>query len=180
MQRVVARYAMAYPHVTLLVHQRRQRNLPHQRHRQAPGNHPQHHGPRRGQSKCCTSLLDPDDVNVSGYVGNTDLHRSNRNDISVTVNGRWIQDSNLSYAIEQGYGNSLPMGRRPIAVLHLVVPPETVDVNAHPTKQEVRFRHESKIFAGIQRAVREGLSSHGVIHQAASRPFGSSRPTELQ
>ncbi len=65
------------------------------------------------------------------------------------------------------------MGRRPIAVLHLVVPAETVDVNAHPTNQEVRFRHESKIFAAIQRAVREVLSSHGAIHQAASRPFGS-------
>ena len=63
------------------------------------------------------------------------------------------------------------MGRRPIAVLHLAVPAEMVDVNAHPTKQEVRFRHESKIFAAVQRAVREALSSHGVIHQAASRPF---------
>ncbi len=126
-------------------------------------------------SKMLPVLLNADDVQVSGYVSNTDLHRSNRNDISVTVNGRWVQDSNLSYAIEQGYGNSLPMGRRPIAVLHLVVPAETVDVNAHPTKQEVRFRHESKIFATIQRAVREALSNHGVIHQPASRPFGSSR-----
>ena len=126
---------------------------------------------------CRRSISSPSDhgrrdVNVFGYVGNTDRHRSNRNDISVTVNGRWIQDSDLSYAIEQGYGNSLPMGRRPIAVIHLVVPAEMVDVNAHPTKQEVRFRHESKIFAAIQRAVREALSVHGAIHQAASRPFG--------
>ena len=123
-------------------------------------------------AKMLPFLLNADDVNVFGYVGNTDRHRSNRNDISVTVNGRWIQDSDLSYAIEQGYGNSLPMGRRPIAVIHLVVPAEMVDVNAHPTKQEVRFRHESKIFAAIQRAVREALSVHGAIHQAASRPFG--------
>ena len=63
------------------------------------------------------------------------------------------------------------MGRRPIAVLHLVVQTEMVDVNAHPTKQEVRFRHESKIFAAIQHAVREALSSHGIIHQAARRAF---------
>ena len=89
----------------------------------------------------------------------------------MTVNGRWIQDSNLAYAIEQGYGNSLPLGRRPIAVIHLQVPAEMVDVNAHPTKQEVRFRHASKIFAAIQRAVRETLSAHGTIHQAPSRPF---------
>ena len=122
-------------------------------------------------TKMLPVLLYADDVSVSGYVGNTDLHRSNRNDISVTVNGRWIQDSNLSYAIEQGYSNSLPMGRRPIGVLHLVVPAEMVDVNAHPAKQEVRFSDAAKIFAAIQRAVWEALSAHGVIHQAASRPF---------
>ena len=173
-QRVVARYAMAYPHVRFSYTN--------------DGNETfRTNGTGKLQetilsimghdvaSKMLPVLLDADDVNVSGYVGNTDLHRSNRNDISVTVNGRWIQDSNLSYAIEQGYGNALPMGRRPIAVLHLTVPAETVDVNAHPTKQEVQFRHESKIFAAIQRAVRETLSAHGVIHQPASRPFGSSR-----
>ncbi len=171
-QRVVARYAMAYPHVrfsysndgnetfrtngtgklqetilSIMGHDTATRMLP--------------------------VLLDADDAHVSGYVGNTDIHRSNRNDISVTVNGRWVQDSNLAYAIEQGYGNSLPMGRRPVAVLHLTVSADMVDVNAHPTKQEVRFRHESKIFAAIQRAVREALSAHGVIHQATNRPFAS-------
>ena len=173
-QRAVARYAMAHPHVRFAYTN--------------DGNETfRTNGTGKLQetilsimghdvaAKMLPVLLDAADVHVSGYVGNTDLHRSNRNDISVTVNGRWIQDSNLAYAIEQGYINSLPMGRRPIAVLHLVVPAETVDVNAHPTKQEVRFRHESNIFAAIQRAVREALSSHGVIHQPTSRPFGSSR-----
>ncbi len=173
-QRVLARYAMAYPHVRFSYTN--------------DGNETfRTNGTGKLQEtilsimghdvavKMLPVTLDADDVQVPGYVGNTDLHRSNRNDISVTVNSRWVQDGNLAYAIEQGYGNSLPMGRRPIAVLHLVVPAETVDVNAHPTKQEVRFRHESKIFAAIQRAVREALSSHGVVHQPSSRSFGSSR-----
>ena len=73
-------------------------------------------------SKMPPILLDADDVNVSSYVGNTDLHRSSGNDISVQVNDRWIQDSNPLCAIEQGCSNSLPMGRRSTAVLHLVVP----------------------------------------------------------
>ena len=64
-------------------------------------------------SKMLPVLLETSDVSVSGYVGNTDLHRSNHNDISVTVNGRWIQDSNLAYAIEQGHSNSLPMADAP-------------------------------------------------------------------
>ena len=58
-------------------------------------------------------------MTVDGYVGNTDLHRSNRNDIAITVNGRWVQDSNLAWAVEKGYANALPMGRRPMAVIHL-------------------------------------------------------------
>ena len=173
-QRVVTRYAMAYPHVRFSYTNDGNETF----RTNGTGKLSETILSIMGHvvaAKMLPVLLDADDVQVSGYVGNTDLHRSNRNDISVTVNGRWVQDSNLSYAIEQGYSNSLPMGRRPIAVLHLVVPAEMVDVNAHPTKQEVRFRHESKIFAAIQRAVREALSSHGVIHQAAGRPFGSSR-----
>ena len=111
-QRVVARYAMAYPHVRFAYTN--------------DGNETfRTNGTGKLQetilsimghdvaSKMLPVLLDTDDVNVSGYVGNTDLHRSNRNDISVTVNGRWVQDSNLAYAIEQGYSNSLPVGRHP-------------------------------------------------------------------
>ena len=172
-QRVVARYAMAYPGIRF-----QYANDGNETFRTNGTGKLQEtilsimgHGTA---SKMLPVLLETSDVSVSGYVGNTDLHRSNRNDISVTVNGRWIQDSNLAYAIEQGYSNSLPMGRRPIAVIHLLVPAEMVDVNAHPTKQEVRFRHESKIFAAIQRAVREALSAHGAIHQPARRPFGAS------
>ena len=173
-QRVVARYAMAYPHVRFSYTNDGNETF----RTNGTGNLQETILSIMGTefaTKMLPVLLEADDVNVSGYVGNTDLHRSNRNDISVTVNGRWIQDSNLAYAIEQGYGHALPMGRRPIAVLHLVVSAEMVDVNAQPTKKEVRFRHESKIFAAIQRAVREALSTHGVIHQPTSRPFGTSR-----
>ena len=128
-------------------------------------------------NKMLPVLLESPDVTVDGYVGNTDLHRSNRNDIAITVNGRWVQDSNLAWAVEKGYANALPMGRRPMAIIHLTMPSHLVDVNAHPTKQEVRFRHESKIFSAVQRAVQESLSVHGIVHQPTSRPFTSRPPT---
>ena len=110
-QRAVARYAMAYPHVRFAYTN--------------DGNETfRTNGTGKLQetilsimghdvaAEILPVLLDGDDVQVSGYVGNTDLHRSNRNNISVTVNGRWVQDSNLAYAIEQGYGDSPPTSRR--------------------------------------------------------------------
>ena len=101
-QRVVARYAMAYPHIRFGYSNDGKETF----RTNGTGNLQETILSIMGHdvaSKMLPVLLDTNDVNVSGYVGNTDLHRSNRNDISVTVNGRWIQDSNLSYAIEQGY-----------------------------------------------------------------------------
>ena len=64
-------------------------------------------------------FLHTDDANVSGYVGISDLHRSNRNDISVSADGHRVQDRDLAHAIEQGYCNYLPMVFRPNAVIRL-------------------------------------------------------------
>ena len=175
-QRVITRYAMAYPKTRFqFVNDGRENLLTHgtgdlrETILQIWGNDT--------ARQTIPVLLQTSDVNVSGYIGNTDLHRSNRNDIAITVNGRWIQDRNLSWAIEQGYTKSLPQGRHPVAVIDLELPPNLVDVNAHPTKQEVRFRHESKIFSAVQRAVKESLSTHGLVHQPAQRPFGANRGT---
>ena len=170
-QRVVTRYAMAYPQIRFqYVNDGRESFITH-----GTGDLRETMLQIWGSevaSKMLPVRLESPDTQVDGYVGNTDLHRSNRNDISITVNGRWVQDSNLAWAVEKGYSNSLPVGRRPIAVIQLMVPTNLVDVNAHPTKQEVRFRHESKVFAAVQRAVQDSLSAHGTVHQAASRPFG--------
>ena len=175
-QRVVARYAMAYPKTRFqFVNDGRENLLTNgtgdlrETILQIWGNDT--------ARQTIPVLLQTSDVNVSGYIGNTDLHRSNRNDIAITVNGRWIQDRNLSWAIEQGYNKSLPQGRRPVAVIDLELPPNLVDVNAHPTKQEVRFRYESKIFSAVQRAVKESLSTHGLVQQPTQRPFGSNPGT---
>ena len=175
-QRVMARYAMAYPQIRFqYVNDGRENFLTH-----GTGDLRETILQIWGTevaSKMLPVLLESPDVKVDGYAGNTDLHRSNRNDIAITVNGRWVQDRNLAWAVEKGYANSLPMGRHPIAVIHLSVPSNLVDVNAHPTKQEVRFRHESKIFSAVQHAVQESLSAHGFVHQPASRPFTSRTPT---
>jgi DNA mismatch repair protein MutL len=94
---------------------------------------------------------------VFGYTSVPSLHRADRSHITLFVNGRWIQDTRLSYAVIQAYHTFLMNGRFPIAVLMVELPPNEVDVNVHPTKAEVRFRDADGVFATIQRAVRRAV-----------------------
>lgn len=96
-------------------------------------------------------------IAVSGYVGLPSLTRSNRSHITLFVNGRWITDSSLTYAVVQAYHTMLMTGRYPLAVVMIDVPPDQVDVNVHPTKAEVRFRNQNAVFGAVQRAVRGTL-----------------------
>jgi DNA mismatch repair protein MutL len=96
-------------------------------------------------------------VRVTGYTSLPDFNRSDRSQITLFVNGRWIQDSSLAYAVIQAYQSRIPSGRYPHAVILIELPPNEVDVNVHPAKAEVRFRDQDAVFATVQRAVREGL-----------------------
>jgi DNA mismatch repair protein MutL len=96
-------------------------------------------------------------IQVFGYTSVPSLHRADRNQITLFVNGRWIQDTRLTYAITQAYHTFLMTGRYPVAVIMLHMPPAEVDVNVHPTKAEVRFRDTDAVFASVQRAVRRAV-----------------------
>ncbi len=97
------------------------------------------------------------EILVTGYSSVPNLHRADRNHITLFVNGRWIQDTRLSYAITQAYHTFLMNGRYPVAVIMVKLPPAEVDVNVHPTKAEVRFRDPESIFSAVQRAVRRAV-----------------------
>jgi DNA mismatch repair protein MutL len=97
------------------------------------------------------------DVQVTGFVSPPSLHRANRTYITTFVNGRWVQDASLTYAIIQAYHTLLPGGRYPLAVVMVALPPEDVDVNVHPAKAEVRFRDGDVVFRAVQKAVRRTL-----------------------
>jgi DNA mismatch repair protein MutL len=105
-------------------------------------------------------VSDEDQLRISGYISPTSLTRSNRKEINFFINGRPVQDGALIAALVQAYHTLLMVGRYPIAVLFLEMPPELVDVNVHPTKAEVRFRDSDMVFRGVQRAVRRALLAH--------------------
>ena len=105
------------------------------------------------------ALPSPDNAeySISGFVSPPNINRSNRRELTFFVNGRWVQDPSLSAAIMQAYHTLLMVGRYPITVVHIDVPPDEVDVNVHPTKAEVRFKDPQKVFSLVQRAVRATL-----------------------
>ena len=99
-----------------------------------------------------------DGIGFRGLLGKPSLTRGNRSQIHLFVNRRWIKSLPLSYALQAGYQGMLMEGRCPVAVLFLEVDLKRVDVNVHPTKQEVRISNEPEITSALQRAVRERLS----------------------
>jgi DNA mismatch repair protein MutL len=102
-------------------------------------------------------LSEEDGLAITGYLSPIHLTRSNRREIWFFVNGRPIHDQALTTALVQAYHTLLMVGRYPMAVLFILLPPETVDVNVHPAKAEVRFRDADAIFRGVQRAARRAL-----------------------
>lgn len=109
------------------------------------------------------------ELRLSGFISPPSLTRSNRREITFFVNGRWIQDVPLVTALLQAYHTLLMVGRYPLAVLFLEVPPQEVDVNVHPAKAEVRFRNADRIFSFVQRAVRRGLLAGATLPELSSQ-----------
>ncbi|MGF2075700.1 hypothetical protein ACQUFC_19550, partial [Enterococcus casseliflavus] len=78
---------------------------------------------------------------LTGFLSRPQVQKSNRNSIFIFVNGRLIRDRLLLHAISSAYHNLIPPGAFPFALLFLACDAEEVDVNVHPSKTEVRFRH---------------------------------------
>jgi len=108
------------------------------------------------------------DIIVGGFVSPPSLTRSNRKEIILFVNGRWIQDAALTAAVVQAYHTLLMVGRYPMAAVFITLPTEEVDVNVHPAKREVRFRSAERVFSAVQRTLRSTLMHSGAGVAAAA------------
>ena len=89
------------------------------------------------------------DMGLAGFVANPTHSRSNNRMQYLFVNSRYVRDRSLSHALSEAYRGLLLTGRFPIAFLKLTIPPETIDVNVHPTKLEVRFQDGGNIYGQL-------------------------------
>ena len=125
-------------------------------------------GPRRDRAAAlwgarhATQLLEVEaereGMRIEALLGLPEHARATREGQIYIVNGRWIQSPMLGAALRQAYGNLLPPGRFPAATLWLTVPPARLDVNVHPTKREVRFADEDRVFSLVTSACARPLS----------------------
>lgn len=100
-------------------------------------------------------------IEVAGYVSAPTLHRAHRQGITLFVNGRWVQNRAIGFALEEAYHSLLMIGRHPLAAVDVRLPPEQVDVNVHPTKSEVRFLDERAVGRALSRTARAALLQFG-------------------
>lgn len=100
---------------------------------------------------------------ITGFISNPSVLRSSLDFQSFYINDRNVNSKAIGFALREGYGTLVPRGRFPIAVLKINVDTHEVDVNVHPTKNQVRLSHEKDICDIVRDAVKEALSKNELI-----------------
>lgn len=110
-----------------------------------------------------------DNISVKGYVIKPLYAKSNRSFQNFFVNTRYVKSKTCSVAIESAYENLLMTNKFPACVILLTMPPDTLDVNIHPAKAEVRFSDERKVIDAIYSAVKQAFIQEGLIYDFQTR-----------
>jgi DNA mismatch repair protein MutL len=104
-------------------------------------------------------------VRLTGFVADPACDRGNAKLQYLFVNGRWFRDRSLAHALQESYRGLLMTGRYAVGFLFLSVPPDSVDVNVHPTKSEVRFRENSLLYSLVRGTVKARLLKENLVPQ---------------
>jgi len=94
---------------------------------------------------------------LRGFFSEPQVHKRSRNSVFIFVNNRLIRDKVILKAISSAYYNFMPSGSFPFALMFLDLSPEEIDVNVHPSKTEVRFRHQSFVYDFVRDSIRACL-----------------------
>jgi DNA mismatch repair protein MutL len=105
---------------------------------------------------------DTDYMNIYGFVGKPETAKKTRGDQYFFVNNRFIKSAYLNHAVMNAYQQMIPGDSFPMYVLLIDLDPTVVDVNVHPTKQEIKFEDEKIIYAFVQAAVKHALAQFSV------------------
>lgn len=118
---------------------------------------------RQMASQMIETSYSKDGFTVEGLIAKPELSRGNRNYENFFINGRYIKSNIVQNAVEEAYKGKLMVGKFPVFALNLKVPANTVDVNVHPTKLEVRFSDDNLIYDIMYNAVLKALKKTELI-----------------
>ena len=104
-------------------------------------------------------------IKVTGAIGKPEIARSNRSYQMFFVNKRYIKDKTLSAGVEQAFKGLIPIGKYGVVILNIEIEPNKIDVNVHPTKLEIRFQEEQKVFKAIYHSVKETLLKGDLVKE---------------
>lgn len=113
-------------------------------------------------AKMVTVKEDTDYMNIYGFTGKPETAKKTRGDQYFFVNNRFIKSAYLNHAVMNAYQEMIPSDSFPMYVLFIEIDPEQVDVNVHPTKQEIKFEDEKIVYAFVQAAVKHALAQFSI------------------
>lgn len=104
-----------------------------------------------------------DGIKVTGFIGKPLISRGNRNYENYYINGRYVKSNIIAKAIEDGYKDFIMQHKYPFTVLHFEVNGADIDVNVHPTKMELRFSNQQKVYNFVYEAVKAAFQEKELI-----------------
>ncbi len=117
-------------------------------------------------SKMIEVKASSDDFEIKGYICKPEILRSNRNDMNVFVNGRLIKNYDINKSINDAYYNYKPEKKYPIVVINIETDPTLIDVNIHPTKQDIKLSKTTELYEMINKTIQDKLTEELLIPNA--------------
>ena len=121
-----------------------------------------------------------DDYKVFGYISVPEETRASKNYINIFINGRYIKNYGIQNAIIDAYGTLLMINRYPLCVINIEMDPILLDVNVHPTKQEVRLSKEAELVRLIKEVIAERLSNYTYIPQGMNNVLTKKEKAKIE
>ncbi len=110
-----------------------------------------------------------DDFTINGYICKPEILKSNRNDMNIFVNGRIIKNYDINKAINDAYYNYKPDKKFPIVVINIETDPTIIDVNIHPTKQDIKIAKYNDLYSLIVDTIEKALKKNLLVQDALLR-----------
>ncbi len=114
------------------------------------------------QSRLVSVQENTDYLNIYGFAGKPETAKKTRGDQYFFVNNRFIRSAYLNHAVMSAYQEMIPADSFPLYVLFIDLDPSKVDINVHPTKQEIKFEDEKIVYAFVQAAVKHALAQFSI------------------